>query len=256
MATHLDLEEQEQLDQLKHFWNQYGNLITWTVILVLGASSGWIWWGRYQADQSAKAGVMFDELDKAVQAGDADKAAALFVPLKDRYPHTAFAEQGGTGVRGGPGETQIELDKRMIGERIKQTKDRLEKVKKQRRTQRKSRERSGTFKVSLVGYTNAGKSTLFNALVKADTYVANQLFATLDTTTRSMYLQQVQDSVSLSDTVGFIRDLPHGRRPHRAVAARRGSRRCVCAVAGARGARRQGRERAEGHHEILPRGLA
>jgi len=118
-------------------------------------------------------------------------------------------QQGGTGVRGGPGETQIELDKRMIGERIKQTKDRLEKVKKQRRTQRKSRERSGTFKVSLVGYTNAGKSTLFNALVKADTYVANQLFATLDTTTRSMYLQQVQDSVSLSDTVGFIRDLPH-----------------------------------------------
>jgi predicted negative regulator of RcsB-dependent stress response len=95
MATHLDLEEQEQIDQIKHFWNQYGNLITWTVILVLGASSGWIWWNRYQADQSAKAGVMFDELDKAVQAGDADKAAALFVPLKDRYAHTAFAEQGG-----------------------------------------------------------------------------------------------------------------------------------------------------------------
>jgi len=118
-------------------------------------------------------------------------------------------QQGGTGVRGGPGETQIELDKRMIGDRIKSTKERLEKVKKQRRTQSKSRERSGTFKVSLVGYTNAGKSTLFNALVKADTYVANQLFATLDTTTRSMYLQQVEDSVSLSDTVGFIRDLPH-----------------------------------------------
>lgn len=95
MATHLDLEEQEQIDQLKHFWNQYGNLITWTVILVLGASSGWIWWNRYQADQSAKAGVMFDELDKAVQAGDANRAAALFIPLKDRYARTAFAEQGG-----------------------------------------------------------------------------------------------------------------------------------------------------------------
>jgi GTPase len=118
-------------------------------------------------------------------------------------------QQGGTGVRGGPGESQIELDKRMIGERIKQVKERLVKVKKQRQTQRKSRERSGTFRVSLVGYTNAGKSTLFNALVKADTYVANQLFATLDTTTRSMYMQQVDTSVSLSDTVGFIRDLPH-----------------------------------------------
>ena len=132
----------------------------------------------------------------------------LSTRLVRRWSHLE-RQQGGTGVRGGPGETQIELDKRMIGDRIKQTKERLEKVKKQRRTQRKSRERSGTFKVSLVGYTNAGKSTLFNALVKADTYVANQLFATLDTTTRSMYLQQVEASVSLSDTVGFIRDLPH-----------------------------------------------
>jgi GTP-binding protein HflX len=132
----------------------------------------------------------------------------LSTRLVRRWSHLE-RQQGGAGVRGGPGETQIELDKRMIGERIRQTKERLEKVKKQRRTQRKSRERSGTFKVSLVGYTNAGKSTLFNALVKADTYVANQLFATLDTTTRSMYLQQVETSVSLSDTVGFIRDLPH-----------------------------------------------
>src|SRR5471032_973133 len=97
----------------------------------------------------------------------------------------------------------------MISERIKQVKERLVKVKKQRQTQRKSRERSGTFRVSLVGYTNAGKSTLFNALVKADTYVANQLFATLDTTTRSMYLASVETSISVSDTVGFIRDLPH-----------------------------------------------
>lgn len=95
MATHLDLEEQEQIDQLKQFWKQYGNLITWALILVLGASAGWMYWNRYQLDQSTKAGVMFDEMDKAVQAGDADRAAALFVPLKDRYPGTAFAEQGG-----------------------------------------------------------------------------------------------------------------------------------------------------------------
>jgi len=118
-------------------------------------------------------------------------------------------QQGGAGVRGGPGETQIELDRRMIGDRIKSVKERLEKVKRQRRTQRRSRDRSGTFRVSLVGYTNAGKSTLFNALVKANAYAANQLFATLDTTTRQMFLGEVQQSVSLSDTVGFIRDLPH-----------------------------------------------
>jgi len=97
----------------------------------------------------------------------------------------------------------------MIGDRIKSVKERLEKVKRQRRTQRRSRDRSGTFRVSLVGYTNAGKSTLFNALVKANAYAANQLFATLDTTTRQMFLGEVQQSVSLSDTVGFIRDLPH-----------------------------------------------
>jgi len=86
---------------------------------------------------------------------------------------------------------------------------RLEKVKRQRGTQRRSRERSGAFRVSLVGYTNAGKSTLFNALVKARSYAADQLFATLDTTTRSLWLEQAGRSVSLSDTVGFIRDLPH-----------------------------------------------
>lgn len=93
MATHLDLEEQEQLDQLKHFWKQYGNLITWVMIIVLAATAGWIYWNRYQEDQAAKAGAMFDEMDKAAQAGDADRAAALFIPLKDRYPRTAFAEQ-------------------------------------------------------------------------------------------------------------------------------------------------------------------
>ncbi|MCO5976507.1 GTPase HflX [Ideonella oryzae] len=128
--------------------------------------------------------------------------------LVRRWTHLE-RQQGGIGTRGGPGEAQIELDRRMIGDRIKQVKLRLEKVKRQRGTQRRARERSGTFRVSLVGYTNAGKSTLFNALVKARAYAANQLFATLDTTTRSLYLGEAGRSVSLSDTVGFIRDLPH-----------------------------------------------
>lgn len=128
--------------------------------------------------------------------------------LVRRWSHLE-RQQGGIGGRGGPGEAQIELDRRMIGERIKQVKARLEKVKRQRSTQRGARRRSGTFRVSLVGYTNAGKSTLFNALVKARTYAADQLFATLDTTTRSLYLQQLGAAVALSDTVGFIRDLPH-----------------------------------------------
>jgi GTP-binding protein HflX len=113
-------------------------------------------------------------------------------------------------MRGGPGEKQIELDRRMIGEHIKRTKERLAKVKKQRQTQRRQRERRDAFNISLVGYTNAGKSTLFNALVRAKAYAADQLFATLDTTTRQLYLGEAGRSVSLSDTVGFIRDLPHG----------------------------------------------
>ena len=132
----------------------------------------------------------------------------LATRLVRRWSHLE-RQQGGIGTRGGPGEAQIELDKRMIGERIKSVKERLEKVKRQRGTQRKARERRGTFRVSLVGYTNAGKSTLFNALVKARSYAADQLFATLDTTTRSLWLDQAARSVSLSDTVGFIRDLPH-----------------------------------------------
>jgi GTP-binding protein HflX len=132
----------------------------------------------------------------------------LSTRLVRRWSHLE-RQQGGTGVRGGPGETQIELDRRMIGDRIKSVKERLVKVQRQRRTQRRSRERSGTFRISLVGYTNAGKSTLFNALVKADAYAADQLFATLDTTTRQMYLGEAAESVSVSDTVGFIRDLPH-----------------------------------------------
>ncbi|RQP23589.1 YfgM family protein [Piscinibacter terrae] len=98
MASHLDLEEQEQLDQLKNFWKQYGNLITWTLIIVLGAFSGWTYWNNYQAGQAGKAGAMFDELDKAAQAGDADRAATVFATLKDRYPGTAFAEQAGMAL--------------------------------------------------------------------------------------------------------------------------------------------------------------
>ena len=129
--------------------------------------------------------------------------------LVRRWSHLE-RQTGGAGVRGGPGEKQIELDKRMIGEAIKRCKERLAKVKKQRQTQRRQRDRRGAFNMSLVGYTNAGKSTLFNALAKAKTYAADQLFATLDTTTRQIYLGDAHRLASLSDTVGFIRDLPHG----------------------------------------------
>ncbi|WP_240523363.1 GTPase HflX [Polaromonas sp. AER18D-145] len=133
----------------------------------------------------------------------------LSTRLVRRWSHLE-RQTGGAGVRGGPGEKQIELDKRMIGESIKRTKERLTKVKKQRQTQRRQRERRNSFTISLVGYTNAGKTTLFNVLVKARAYAADQLFATLDTTTRQLYLGDAARSVSLSDTVGFIRDLPHG----------------------------------------------
>ncbi|TMH34799.1 MAG: GTPase HflX [Betaproteobacteria bacterium] len=132
----------------------------------------------------------------------------LSTRLVRRWSHLE-RQRGGIGNRGGPGEAQIELDRRMIGERIKAVKERLVKVKRQRSTQRKQRERNQTFRISLVGYTNAGKSTLFNALVRARSYAADKLFATLDTTTRQFYLEDVGRSVSLSDTVGFIRDLPH-----------------------------------------------
>jgi len=133
----------------------------------------------------------------------------LSTRLVRRWSHLE-RQRGGIGARGGPGETQIELDRRMINESIKRTKERLSKVKRQRGTQRRQRERRETFNISLVGYTNAGKSSLFNALVKARTYAADQLFATLDTTTRQLYLGEAGRTVSLSDTVGFIRDLPHG----------------------------------------------
>ena len=133
----------------------------------------------------------------------------LSTRLVRRWSHLE-RQRGGIGTRGGPGETQIELDRRMIAASIKRTKEQLDKVKRQRQTQRKQRDRRGAFNISLIGYTNAGKSTLFNALVKARAYAADQLFATLDTTTRQLYLGEAERSVSLSDTVGFIRDLPHG----------------------------------------------
>jgi len=133
----------------------------------------------------------------------------LSTRLVRRWTHLE-RQRGGIGARGGPGERQIELDRRMIADTIKRTRERLVKVQRQRATQRRQRERRETFNVSLVGYTNAGKSTLFNALVKAHAYAADQLFATLDTTTRRLYLGEQAGSISLSDTVGFIRDLPHG----------------------------------------------
>ena len=133
----------------------------------------------------------------------------LSTRLVRRWSHLE-RQRGGIGNRGGPGEAQIELDRRMIGETIKRTKERLHKVKRQRDTQRRQRVRKDTFNISLVGYTNAGKSSIFNSLVNARVYAADQLFATLDTTTRQLYLGEATRSVSLSDTVGFIRNLPHG----------------------------------------------
>ncbi|HTT12825.1 MAG TPA: GTPase HflX [Burkholderiaceae bacterium] len=117
-------------------------------------------------------------------------------------------QRGGLGKTGGPGEKQIELDRRQIAHRVKLLRERLRTLHKQRRTQRRARSRREVFNVSLVGYTNAGKSTLFNALTRADSYAADQLFATLDTTSRRLFLAGAGDIV-LSDTVGFIRGLPH-----------------------------------------------
>ena len=116
-------------------------------------------------------------------------------------------QKGGIGLRG-PGETQLETDRRLLGERVKQLRSRLERLQHQRNTQRRARERNRTFSVSIIGYTNAGKSTLFNVLTKAQAYAADQLFATLDTTTRRIWIEGAGQIV-LSDTVGFIRELPH-----------------------------------------------
>jgi len=115
-------------------------------------------------------------------------------------------QKGGIGLRG-PGETQLETDRRLLSDRVRQLKSRLSKIEKQRHIRRRTRERRDVFSVSLVGYTNAGKSTLFNALTRAQAYTADQLFATLDTTSRRMFAGT--ENIVLSDTVGFIRDLPH-----------------------------------------------
>jgi GTP-binding protein HflX len=116
-------------------------------------------------------------------------------------------QKGGIGLRG-PGETQLETDRRLLGLRVKALRGQLEKLQRQHATQRRARGRSSTFSVSLVGYTNAGKSTVFNSMTKAGAYAADQLFATLDTTSRRVYMGEV-GNVVLSDTVGFIRELPH-----------------------------------------------
>jgi GTPase len=118
-------------------------------------------------------------------------------------------QRGGLGKTGGPGETQLELDRRYIASRVKTLKSKLLQLKKQRSVQRRARARGDVLSVSIVGYTNAGKSTLFNALTRAKALEADQLFATLDTTTRRVWIRDAGDVV-VSDTVGFIRDLPHG----------------------------------------------
>jgi GTP-binding protein HflX len=115
-------------------------------------------------------------------------------------------QKGGIGLRG-PGETQLETDRRLLGIRVKLLREKLDKLRRQREVQRRARHRGRVFSVSLVGYTNAGKSTLFNSLTKADSYAADQLFATLDTTSRRVHLD-TGDQIVVSDTVGFIRELP------------------------------------------------
>lgn len=95
MATHLDLEEQEQLDAVKQFWTRYGNLVTWLLIAVLVTYSSWTGWNWWQREQAIQAGAMFDELDKAAQAGDVGRVSSVFGDLKSRYPQTAFTQQGG-----------------------------------------------------------------------------------------------------------------------------------------------------------------
>ncbi len=117
-------------------------------------------------------------------------------------------QKGGIGMRGGPGETQLELDRRMLRVRIKALREKLAKLKKTRGLQRRARQRSQVLSVSLVGYTNAGKSTLFNRLTQSGVYAADQLFATLDTTSRKLFIPEC-GPVVLSDTVGFIKHLPH-----------------------------------------------
>ena len=116
-------------------------------------------------------------------------------------------QKGGIGVRGGPGEKQIELDRRMLNSRIKQLKEKLRKLGQQRNMQRRARKKSHALSVAIVGYTNAGKSTLFNRLTHESIIAENKLFATLDTTSRKFFIEPGH-SIILSDTVGFIKNLP------------------------------------------------
>jgi len=118
-------------------------------------------------------------------------------------------QRGGLGKTGGPGEKQIELDRRYIDKRVRVLKDKLEGLRERRGVQRRARARGDVLSASIVGYTNAGKSTLFNALAHAKAYEADKLFATLDTTSRRIWIPEA-GTVVVSDTVGFIRDLPHG----------------------------------------------
>lgn len=130
----------------------------------------------------------------------------LATRLVRRWTHLE-RQRGGKGLMSGAGEKQIELDKRAIADQVVLLKKRLAAVVKQRATQRKARLKSGIPSLSIVGYTNAGKSTLFNVLTKAKVYVENRLFATLQTTSRHLFLD-LEHEVIISDTVGFIRDLP------------------------------------------------
>lgn len=109
MATHLDLEEQEQLDQLKHFWNKYGTLITWVVLLVAGAVVAWNGWQFYQRNQAAQAAALYDTLEQAVQAGDADRVERAFGDVKSRFARTAYAQQAGLLRIGGAGKAALDV---------------------------------------------------------------------------------------------------------------------------------------------------
>lgn len=145
------------------------------------------------------------------QEGRLQVELAQLVHLSSRlvrgYGHLQ-SQRGGIGLRG-PGETRLETDRRLIRQKITRLRQQLQQVRRQRATQRKSRYQGTLPAFALVGYTNVGKSSLFNRLTKAQVMAEDQLFATLDNTVRRLYLND-QTSVLLSDTVGFIRDLPHG----------------------------------------------